>query len=156
MALKNFGPDKKVTETKFFMPLYYNVAASAEIYGEKGDPSYLTIVGESAFAADYELRAHVGAEAWFQNIFALRAGYKINYDTDSFTAGAGLKYEIAGDRSLTVDVAYADMGELFSAPIRVTVGGDVLRGRRLAASKAGGHLPDKGGAVGFFNNRRQR
>jgi hypothetical protein len=123
MALKNFGPDKKVTETKFFMPLYYNVALAAEFYGEKGDLTYLTITGESAFAADYELRAHVGAEAWFQNIFALRAGYKINYDTDSFSAGAGLKYEIAGDRSLTVDVAYSDMGELFSAPIRVTVGG---------------------------------
>ncbi len=123
MALKNFGPDKKVTETKFFMPLYYNVAMAAELYGEKGDPSYLTIVGESAFAADYELRAHVGAEAWFQNIFALRAGYKINYDTDTFTAGAGLNYEIAGDRSLTVDVAYADMSEFFDPSIRVTVGG---------------------------------
>ncbi len=123
MALKNFGPDKKVTETKFFMPIYYNVAMAAEFYGEKGDPTYLTVSAESAFAADYELRAHLGAEMWMQNVFALRGGYKVNYNTDTFSIGAGLKYEIAGDRSVTVDVSYSDMGELFIAPIRVTLGG---------------------------------
>ena len=123
MALKNFGPDKKVTETKFFMPLYYNVGLAMEAYGEKGDPAYLTVSAESAYAADYEIRAHVGAELWMQNMFALRAGYKVNYDSDSYSVGAGLKYEIAGDRSITVDVAYSDMGAYLNAPVRVSVGG---------------------------------
>ncbi len=123
MALKNYGPDKKIVENKFFMPLYYHVAAAGEIYGEKGDPAYLTVSGESAFAADYELRAHLGAEMWFQNMVALRAGYKFNYDTDTYSAGVGLNYEIAGDRAVTVDLSYTDMGRYFDGPIRVTVGG---------------------------------
>lgn len=127
MAMKNFGPDKKVTDTKFFMPLYYNVGAAAEFYGEKGGPAYLTVAGESAFAADYDLRAHVGAELWLRNLFALRAGYKFNYDTDSFSVGVGLKYEIAKERALTVDVSYSDMGKFFSAPLRLSIGGSFYR-----------------------------
>jgi len=125
MAMKNFGPDKKVVDTKFFMPLYYNVAAAAEFFGEKGGPAYLTMSGESAFAADYDLRAHVGAELWLRNVFALRAGYKFNYDTDGFSVGAGLKYEVAKERTVTLDVSYTDMGRFFrdDVPIRLTIGG---------------------------------
>ena len=123
MSLRNYGPDRKVTETKFFMPLYYNVGLSGEVYGEKGDPAYLTMSAESVYAADYEMRAHVGAEMWFQNMVALRGGYKFNYDTDTYSVGAGLKYDIPGDRSINLDVAYSDMGKYFSAPIRVTIGG---------------------------------
>ena len=123
MAMKNFGPDKRVTDTKFFMPLYYNVAAAAEFYGEKGGPAYLTVAGETAFAADYDLRAHAGAELWLKNVFALRAGYKFNYDTDSFSVGAGLKVEVAKERAVTVDISYSDMGKFFSAPLRLTIGG---------------------------------
>ena len=123
MALKNFGPDKTVNDRKFFTPLYYNVAIAAELFAEKGDPTYLTVTGETAFAADYTLRAHVGAELWMQNIIALRTGYKFNYDSDSFSVGAGLNYKITGDRSVTVDLSYSDMGNYLIAPIRVTVGG---------------------------------
>ena len=123
MALKNFGPDQKVTATKFFMPLCYNVGLSGEIYGEKGDPTTLTLSAESAYAADYEIRAHVGAEMWFQSLVALRAGYKFNYDTDSYSVGAGFRYDLPGDRSLALDVAYSDMGRFFTTPLRVTVGG---------------------------------
>jgi hypothetical protein len=123
MAMRHYGPDKKVGDTKFFMPLYYHVGLAGEVYGEKGDPAYLTLTGEAAFAADYELRAHVGAELWLQNMIALRGGYKVNYDTDAYSLGAGLKYDIAGDRSLSVDVSYSDMGRFFNAPLRITVGG---------------------------------
>ncbi len=123
MAMKHFGPDKTARDSKFIMPLNYNVATAMEVIGEKGDPGYLTVSAESVFAADYELRAHAGAEAWFQNIFALRAGYKFNYDTDSFSAGAGVNYHISGDRTITLDVSYTDMGVYFDAPIRVTLGG---------------------------------
>ena len=123
MALRNFGPDKKVTETKFFMPLLYNVGAAGEVYGEKGDPTYLTVSAETMFAADYELRAHVGAELWVNNMIALRGGYKLNYDTDAWSIGAGLKYEVAGDRTVTVDVSYSTMGEYLMSPLRVSICG---------------------------------
>jgi hypothetical protein len=37
----------------------------------------------------------VGAEYWLTPGFAMRVGYKINYDVDSLTAGIGLKYGTA-------------------------------------------------------------
>ena len=123
MAMKHFGPDKTARDNKFIMPINYNVAAAMEVIGERGEPAYLTLSAESVFAVDYELRAHVGAEMWFQNIFALRAGYKANYDTDRFSVGVGVNYAIVGDRSVTVDLAYSDMGKYFNAPVRVTLGG---------------------------------
>ena len=123
MSLRHFGPDKKITDTKFFMPLAYNVGAAAEVYGEKGDPAYVTASVETLFQSDYELRAHAGAELWVSNIVALRGGYKMNYDTDSWCVGAGLKYEIAGDKTVNVDVSYSAMGEYLKSPLRVTIGG---------------------------------
>jgi hypothetical protein len=123
MALRNFGPDKKVLTNKFFVPLSYHVGLAAETYGERGDAAYLTLSGESVFASDYEMRAHLGAELWIQNTVALRGGYKLNYDTDTFSLGAGLRYEMAEGRDLVVDVSYSDMGSYFTSPIRVSVGG---------------------------------
>jgi hypothetical protein len=123
MAMKNLGPDKKVIESKFLMPLYYNLALAGEVLGERGGPACLTLSGESAFAADYELRAHVGAELWLRDMLALRGGYKFNYDTDAYSVGLGLKVGVGGDRAMTVDVAYSDMGKYFSAPLRLTLGG---------------------------------
>ena len=122
MGLRNFGPDKRVLSSTFLMPLQYNVALAAEVFGQKGDPTYLTVSGETLYATDYDLRALVGAELWVQNMLALRGGYKFAYQTDSYSLGVGLKKEIAGDRALTVDVAYSKM-EWFTAPIRVTIGG---------------------------------
>ena len=123
MAMRNFGPDKRLEVNKFIMPVYYTIATAMELYGERGDPGYLTMSAETAFAVDYATRAHLGAELWLQNMVALRGGYKVGYNTDSYSLGAGLKYEIAADRALTVDVAYSDMGKYFTAPLRVTVGG---------------------------------
>ena len=31
------------------MPLTYNMGLAAEVYGEKGDPTYLTVAAESVF-----------------------------------------------------------------------------------------------------------
>ncbi len=123
MALKNFGPDKRILQATFVMPLTYHVAAAAELFGEKGDPGYLTVAGETLYVSDYDLRAHLGAELWLRNIFALRAGYKFAYEADSFTVGMGLKYDMHADRALTVDVSYSEM-KRFSTPIRVTIGGE--------------------------------
>ena len=47
-----------------------------------------------------EVQASVGAEFWYQNQFALRAGYFYENPTKGnrqyFTLGAGLKYEMFG------------------------------------------------------------
>ena len=44
-------------------------------------------------------------------MFFLRAGYKLNYDVQRFTFGAGIKYRI-GSTTGTINYAYVDFGEL--------------------------------------------
>lgn len=128
MGLRNFGPDKAAHVTKYFMPLYYNMAVAGEIYGEKGKPFYITLDAESAFAVDYEQRYHFGAEAWVKDQLALRAGYKHNYDLEQFTVGVGVKQTFSGDKGVTLDVAYAPLKKaggvkMFDPILRVSLGG---------------------------------
>lgn len=129
MSFKNFGPDQKSREEAFsyLMPLTYNMGLAAEVYGEKGDPTYLTMAVESVFPVDFEQRYHVGAELWYQNMIALRAGYKWNYDLENFAFGAGFKHTVGG-QTFSVDVSYSllksiDGVALFDSPLRVSIGG---------------------------------
>ena len=127
MAFRNFGPDRKSGDRAYLLPLVYNIGIAAEVYGEKGDPSYLTASVESAFFVDFEQRWHFGAELWLQNALALRAGWKWNYDLESIAVGAGLKQTFGG-RTITADVAVSllqknDGVVMFDPPIRVSVGG---------------------------------
>ena len=127
MAFRNFGPDRKAGDYAYLLPLVYNIGVAAEVYGEKGDPSYLTASVESAFFVDFEQRWHFGAELWLQNALALRAGWKWNYDLESIAVGAGLKQTFGG-RTITADVAVSllqknDGVVMFDPPIRVSLGG---------------------------------
>lgn len=127
MAFRNFGPDQKSADRFYLMPLVYDIGLAAEVYGEKGDPAYLTLAVQSVFPVDYEQRYHVGAELWMQNAFAVRAGWKWNYDLEQFTLGAGVKQSLQG-KDFFVDVSYTllkkeESVKLFDAPIRVSVGG---------------------------------
>ncbi len=122
MSLKNLGPDETVNTESFFSPIVFNVAAAMEVYGKVEDPVYLTVAAENVFAIDYEQRFHAGGELWLANTLALRAGYKFNYDVETFSVGVGLK-KAFGDRKIAVDFAYTDFGELLDAPIRLTVTG---------------------------------
>ena len=127
MAFRNFGPDRKSGDSAYLLPLVYNIGVAAEVYGEKGDPSYLTASVESAFFVDFEQRWHFGAELWLQNALALRAGWKWNYDLESIAVGAGLKQTFGG-RTITADVAVSllqknDDVVMFDPPIRVSIGG---------------------------------
>jgi hypothetical protein len=127
-TLKNFGKDGKVYNNTFQMPLYFNVGLAMEAFGKREEKNYLTISAESAYAVDYGQRVHVGAELWMVNLLALRAGYKFNYDSESYTLGAGLRWKMGGKgRALTADFAYSglrsDAGQFFDAPLRFSVGG---------------------------------
>ena len=124
LAMRNFGPDADaLNETKFLMPIYFDIGTAMEVYGALGDPASLTVSVESAYAVDYEQRWHMGAELWLANTLALRAGYKLNYDEEDYSFGVGVKGTF-GDRKITADVSYTHFGDLLDAPIRVSVGGE--------------------------------
>ena len=92
-----------------------------EVVGQKGDKAYLTASLEGSFAVDFEQRWQVGGELWLLNALALRTGYKVNYDSDSYSVGAGLKGKM-GKRYVTADVAYSKTVDLLQAPLRLSVG----------------------------------
>lgn len=123
MTLKNFGHNASVgTEyDQFLMPMVFHVTAAMEVYGQKQDPNRLTLSVENVYAVDYDIRAHLGAELWLQDMFALRAGYKMNYDSDTFSLGAGLRYPLKG-KPIKVDFAYTNMGDLLDPALRLSVG----------------------------------
>ena len=124
MTFENLGKDVKVIESVAHMPVSFSTAAAMEIFGSKGDPGYLTLTGENYYATDFaEVQYRVGTEFWIQNSFALRGGYKINFDEESWTVGAGLKLSMPNGRIVQADVAYSDFGVYLDAPLRFTLSG---------------------------------
>ncbi len=55
-----------------------------------------------------------GVEYWWNKTLALRSGYRLNYDEESFTAGGGVALPM-GRFHLNLDFAYSDFGRLGNA-----------------------------------------
>ena len=124
MAFMNLGKDNVVTggETQI-MPVVFSFAAAGEVFGEQGDPAYLTLTLENYYATDYsEPQYRLGGELWFQNTLAVRGGYKFNYDIETFSMGLGVKFSPAEGRDIRADFAYTKF-DYFDAPLRFTLSG---------------------------------
>ena len=121
-AARNVGSDIKVNTEQFSPPINFNFGLAGEVYGEQGDPMYMTLSAETIMATDYGQRWNFGGEFWISNMLALRGGYKVNYDVEKYSLGLGLKYAMGG-RDLRVDVSYSDGSANFDAPLRVAVSG---------------------------------
>ena len=78
----------------------------------------------AAFAAlhpkDYSERINFGLEYVYSQTFALRGGYKVNYDLESFSGGFGLNLKIKG-MGTKFDYAFSDLGP-FGMVNRFSVG----------------------------------
>ena len=124
MTFENMGKDVKVIDDVRKMPVSFSTAAAMEIVGAVGDPTYITATFENTYATDFaDPQYRFGGELWLQNNFALRAGYKANFDEESWTAGAGLKFSMPNGRVVQADVAYSDFGVYLDAPLRFTLSG---------------------------------
>lgn len=124
MAFENLGKDLTLVEDRASMPVSFTIGGAMEILGEKGDQTYLTVTGENYYATDAaKVQYRLGGELWLQETLALRGGYKVNFDEETFSVGAGFKFNPSEGRQLRVDVSYTDFGMYLDAPIRFTVGG---------------------------------
>jgi hypothetical protein len=81
----------------------------------------LTLAFDWLHPRDYEERVHFGAEWGFMDMLFLRAGYKFNYDVESFSGGLGVNKEF-GNYGIRVDYAYSDFGDFFGAVHRMSLG----------------------------------
>jgi len=123
MSIRNFSPEFKYVEEGFELPLTFILGAAIDVMDFMDQENNSLLISLDALhPRDYTERINLGAEYWFMKKFALRAGYKFNYDTEGLSAGFGIKQNI-GFINLLVDYAYSDAGEYFDAIHRFSIGG---------------------------------
>ena len=109
MCISNFGPDLKYIRESFPLPMNFKVGISAVPYHEP--PHRLIVDFEGSHPNHNEEQAMLGGEYSFSDLFFLRAGYKFNYDAETWAAGAGFKFKVSSI-GLNLDYGYTDFGFL--------------------------------------------
>ena len=97
ISFANVGPKAKFEDQQFRMPDQVRLGAA---WGRER----LSLRGEMMAAEDESLRWHFGSEFTPDPRLALRAGLRIGYDTQTFSAGAGLR---TPDQRVGIDYAFA-------------------------------------------------
>lgn len=111
-----YNPSSNLTAEEWPLPLNFRIGTAIDIVGNKNPVIYsgehrFTLAIDGSHPNDNVERLNIGGEyGWDETLF-LRAGYKINYDVEKWTFGAGVKTRIEGS-SLTFDFAYVDYYDL--------------------------------------------
>ncbi len=82
-SLTNMGSDITLDAEPYKLPTALRIGFGYDILGS------MTIAGDVVVPNDGNEKAHIGAEYRIFSVLALRAGTKINYKSQGFTAGAG-------------------------------------------------------------------
>lgn len=126
-SVQNFGADIKYARESNPVPLLFRFGIGADLIGPQGllqpgnEENRLSLAYDIFHPNDYAQQMHVGLEYEFAGSFALRGGYKFNYDFDGFTLGAGVRQVLEGLR-LAVDYSYGDMGTYLGHTQRISLG----------------------------------
>jgi len=138
MAIMNFGPDMRydvadvdgvpggipngldddgdgfadndTQEKAVPLPLTFRAGVAFEVF--ETSYSKATVCAELTHPSDNEERYNFGGEYWLQDMFAVRAGWKVNSDEGGFTAGAGFKLPLSSFGDVSIDYAYNNLGKL--------------------------------------------
>ena len=107
MSLQNFSTEKKYRAEKFPLPLTFKFGMAMELTSLWMEPSdhNLTLAIDAIHPRDFSERILFGLEYGFRNLVFLRGGYKVNFDEEDLTLGAGFQYK-TGDISLGIDYSY--------------------------------------------------
>jgi hypothetical protein len=98
------------------IPLVYRMGVMMDFVGPRSQlinssVNRFTLAFEANDPADHFLRYNFGAEYEWKGMFALRGGYKMNYDEANYTLGAGFKVNMGGTL-VQLDYSYNDYGLL--------------------------------------------
>jgi hypothetical protein len=103
------GEDSTDTYMPYSLPMTFRLGLAMDVL-DRGS-HFLTVAVDAVHPNDNLEQVGVGAEYWFNNLVALRGGYRINTDEEGLTAGAGFRIPVGG-KTITLDYAYADWGRL--------------------------------------------
>jgi len=99
---------------KFDLPLMFRVGVAMDLLKGAANSNFILSVDALHPNNDVEYM-NVGGEYIFNNMFALRGGYKSLFARDSeegLSFGAGLSYKFFGKTTIKIDYAYEDFGVL--------------------------------------------
>jgi hypothetical protein len=108
LAVLDLGPDVTLTQQEA-LPTNVRLGVAWRALELPEHSVDLAFDGEIPLMTSLQPRYGGGLEYWFQDAFALRAGYLVNTDEEGFTAGAGVRF--AG---IELDYAYQPFNQLGS------------------------------------------
>jgi hypothetical protein len=121
MSIRNFSPQFKYQTTAFQLPLIFTLGFAIDVLDFIGDPDNSLLISIDAIhPRDYTERIHLGGEYLFKDMFALRGGYKFNYDEEGLTGGVGFKVRQVGGVNMELGYAYSEFG-VFDAVNRFSI-----------------------------------
>ncbi len=124
MTVLNFSRDVKFRDDPFPMPLTFKMGVAMDLIDfwptQRGKHS-LTLAVDILHPRDNYERVHAGLEYWLMDLLALRAGYKFNYDEETFAVGAGFRVSL-GELKGTIDYSYTDFGAYLGRVNRFSFG----------------------------------
>ena len=95
------------------LPLVFRLGVAYDL--EFSLDSRVTLATEMKHPNDNVQQGAVGMEYSYRDRFFLRSGYKINYDEEGVTLGAGLLTPFGHESQMSIDYAWSDLGRLQSA-----------------------------------------
>jgi hypothetical protein len=129
-AVQNFGPEAEYAKESNAAPLLFRVGVAADLVGLDAllvsgqEDNRLTAAFDLFQPNDFAQQEHVGIEYEYARTFAIRAGYKLNYDADGLTLGAGIKHTL-GSVGLSFDYSYGSLGTYLGSVQRFSLGAEI-------------------------------
>jgi hypothetical protein len=125
-SVQNFGADVKYAKEANPVPLLFRFGIAADIIGTNAlvlpmEDNRLSAAFDLFQPNDYTQQAHLGVEYEFAGAFALRGGYKFNYDAEGLTLGGGVKHTLGSVR-LAFDYSYGSVGTYLGNVHRISLG----------------------------------
>ena len=101
MSFQNFSKEIKYQREEFPLPLMFRVGVAMDVLSlfQEESPNTLTLAVDFQHPRDFPERMHFGAEYLYQNPtmrdmglnnLAIRGGYKLGYDEETWTFGIGI------------------------------------------------------------------
>jgi long-subunit fatty acid transport protein len=113
-AIQNIGGQVQFIEREARVPTVFRVGTSADIISTGS--SKLLGSFEFSHPPDNAERLNFGAEYAYKDYVFLRSGMNVNYDSEGFAAGAGVRFPISALKTnANFDYAYTDMKTLGAA-----------------------------------------
>lgn len=111
-----YNPEIVLKGKDWAMPIVYRMGLVVDLVGGispylQNDRNRFTAIVDADDGVDSALRSSLGVEYEWNNMIALRMGYKLNYDAQRLSFGGGIKLGSSGV-PITLNYAFADFGDL--------------------------------------------